>query len=68
MAATSVQSVFFRLSIDGKEKGKLPKQEHRENYLARSLKGQQELFLVRENLQQLYQLELKGTENTDYGN
>lgn len=68
MAATSVRPVFFRLSIDGKEKGKFPKHNHRENYLGRSLKGQQEFFLVRENLQQLYQLELKGTENTDHGN
>jgi len=68
MAAASVQAVFFRLSTDGKEKEQFPKQDHRENYLGRSFRGQQELSSGRENLKQLYQLELKRAGNTEYGN
>lgn len=37
-----------------------------QNYSGSSLRCQQELLLVKENLQQLYQLELRGTEHTDY--
>lgn len=36
-----------------------------QNYSGSSLRGQQELLLVKENFQQLSQLELRGTEHTD---